>query len=143
VPTQHTSASQRPPQEFGEEEESEDERVKDPAKFTGPSMKQEAAYREAMDRYLTEMEIRASEAIADRRQWEEHLDHCLNQERGDQQRWVLAVAGGCCLCSYFASGPFRSRSRFRGFNCMWRKRLQSPVYRPPPGFVKLSPRILG
>ncbi len=36
----------------------------DPAKYKGPTVKQEKAHREAMDRYLTEMEIRASEAIA-------------------------------------------------------------------------------
>ena len=46
----------------------------------------EQAQREAMDRYLTEMEIRASEAIADRRQWEEHLERCLQQEREDIER---------------------------------------------------------
>eukprot|EP00392_Amoebophrya_sp_AT5.2_P010445 g10505.t1 len=58
----------------------------DPAKYKGPTVKQEKAHREAMDRYLTEMEIRASEAIADRRQWEEHLDRCLKQERDDMDR---------------------------------------------------------
>jgi len=35
----------------------------DPAKYAGPTGKQESAMREAMDRYLTEMEIRASEAM--------------------------------------------------------------------------------
>jgi len=60
--------------------------VKDPAKYKGPTAKQEAAFREAMDRYLTEMEIRASEAIADKRQWEEHLERCLQQERNDMER---------------------------------------------------------
>ena len=39
-----------------------------------------------MDRYLTEMEIRASEAISDKRQWEEHLERCLRQERDDIDR---------------------------------------------------------
>ncbi|CAD7971804.1 unnamed protein product [Amoebophrya sp. A25] len=58
----------------------------DPAKYKGPTVKQEKAHREAMDRYLTEMEIRASEAIADRRQWEEHLERCLKQERDDMDR---------------------------------------------------------
>lgn len=57
------------PQYDEDDEESEisqvsDNSIYDPAKYKGPTVKQEKAHREAMDRYLTEMEIRASEAIA-------------------------------------------------------------------------------
>lgn len=63
-----------------------DHSLYDPAKYKGATVKQEKANREAMDRHLTEMEIRASEAIQDRRQWEEHIDRCHKQERQDLDR---------------------------------------------------------
>jgi len=74
--------------EAGPEIEDADEEMElhDPAKYKGPNPKQEQAFREAMDRYLTEMEVRASEAIADKQQWEEHLERCLRQERNDIDR---------------------------------------------------------
>lgn len=52
--------------DYGEDDLSQasEHSLYDPAKYKGPTVKQEKAHREAMDRYLTEMEIRASEAIA-------------------------------------------------------------------------------
>lgn len=68
------------------EDADEEMEIHDPAKYKGPNPKQEQAFREAMDRYLTEMEVRASEAIVDKQQWEEHLERCLRQERNDIDR---------------------------------------------------------
>merc|ERR1712194_804667 len=79
------AAPASPTEESGSDMSSEVS-VYDPAKYKGATVKQEKAHREAMDRFLSEMEVRASEAIADRRQWEEHLDRCLKQERHDLDR---------------------------------------------------------
>lgn len=45
--------------------------------------KQHFAYKEALDRHITEMEIRASEAVKEREQWENHISRCLQQEKED------------------------------------------------------------
>lgn len=48
--------------------------------------KQEAAYREAMDRHINEMEMRAAQAVGERQEWEGHIKQCLVQEREDLNR---------------------------------------------------------
>merc|ERR1719149_159441 len=45
--------------------------------------KQHFAYKEALERHITEMEIRASEAVKEREQWENHISRCLQQEKED------------------------------------------------------------
>lgn len=54
--------------------------------LSASQVKQEQAYKEAMDRHITEMEIRASEAIQERKQWEAHIGRCLQQERQDIEK---------------------------------------------------------
>lgn len=56
------------------------------AHLSASQVKQEQAYKEAMDRHITEMEIRASESIQERRQWESHISRCLQQERQDIEK---------------------------------------------------------
>merc|ERR1719146_181591 len=64
--------------DFGEEElETEPEEVMG---------KQNFAYKEALERHITEMEIRASEAVKERQQWENHIARCLQQERQDFEK---------------------------------------------------------
>jgi hypothetical protein len=48
--------------------------------------KQHFAYKEALERHITEMEIRASEAVKERQQWENHIARCLQQERADFEK---------------------------------------------------------
>merc|ERR1719380_75626 len=48
--------------------------------------KQHFAYKEALQRHITEMEIRASEAVKERQQWENHIARCLQQERADFEK---------------------------------------------------------
>merc|ERR1719183_158746 len=48
--------------------------------------KQHFAYKEALERHITEMEIRASEAVKERQQWENHIARCLQQERQDFEK---------------------------------------------------------
>jgi hypothetical protein len=48
--------------------------------------KQHFAYKEALERHITEMEIRASEAVKERQQWENHISRCLQQERQDFEK---------------------------------------------------------
>jgi len=48
--------------------------------------KQHYAYKEALDRHLTEMEIRASEAVKERQEWENHITRCLQQERDEFEK---------------------------------------------------------
>jgi len=48
--------------------------------------KQNYAYKEALERHITEMEIRASEAVKERQQWENHIARYLQQERQDFEK---------------------------------------------------------
>jgi hypothetical protein len=45
--------------------------------------KEEAAYREAMDRHISEMEQRAAMAVFEKKEWEGHIHNCLMQEKDD------------------------------------------------------------
>lgn len=47
---------------------------------------QEAAYKEAMDRHINEMEIAAGDAIREKKQWNSYIKQCIQEERGDKER---------------------------------------------------------
>jgi hypothetical protein len=49
-------------------------------------VKEEAAYREAMDRHIGEMEQRAAMAVFEKEEWQGHIKSCLMQEKDDIQR---------------------------------------------------------
>jgi hypothetical protein len=51
--------------------------------FFATKKAQEAAYREALNRHLSEMEVRAGEAIRGRQEWESHVSNCLAQEASE------------------------------------------------------------
>merc|ERR1711970_257787 len=53
--------------------------------LTSQQFKREVAYKEAMDRHITEMENRASEAVAEKEAWHSHVNDCLCQERDEMQ----------------------------------------------------------
>lgn len=50
------------------------------------AVKEEAAYREAMDRHISEMEQRAAMAVFEKEEWEGHIKNCLLQEKEDIKR---------------------------------------------------------
>lgn len=47
---------------------------------------QEAAYKEAMDRHINEMEIAAGDAIKEKKQWEMYIKQCIEEEKLDIER---------------------------------------------------------
>jgi len=53
--------------------------------LTSQQFKREVAYKEAMDRHISEMENRASEAVGEKEAWHSHVGDCLNQERDEMQ----------------------------------------------------------
>jgi len=53
--------------------------------LTSQQFKREVAYKEAMDRHISEMENRASEAVGEKDAWQSHVGDCLNQERDEMQ----------------------------------------------------------
>jgi hypothetical protein len=50
------------------------------------AVKEEVAYREAMDRHIGEMEQRAAMAVFEKEEWEGHIKNCLLQEKDDIRR---------------------------------------------------------
>lgn len=56
-----------------------------------PRTLHEAAFQEAMDRHITEIESQAQEAVRTKDLWENHLQRCLIQERQDME-WRRALA---------------------------------------------------
>mmetsp|Transcript_95055 Transcript_95055/g.198719 ORF Transcript_95055/g.198719 Transcript_95055/m.198719 type:complete len:514 (-) Transcript_95055:19-1560(-) len=67
--------------------------VKGGNSLSATQLRQEVAYKEAMDRHISALEARAAEAIAEREAWASHMDACLDQERdeinGKRQRAQL------------------------------------------------------
>lgn len=59
-----------------------DEQRKTPL-LTSQQYKREVAYKEAMDRHISEMEARASEAVREKESWHSHVNDCLAQERDE------------------------------------------------------------
>merc|ERR1719353_1820957 len=53
--------------------------------LTNQQFKREVAYKEAMDRHISEMEARASEAVREKEAWHSHINDCLEQERDEMQ----------------------------------------------------------
>lgn len=53
--------------------------------LTSQQYKREVAYKEAMDRHISEMEARASEAVREKEAWHGHVNDCLDQERDEMQ----------------------------------------------------------
>jgi len=53
--------------------------------LTSQQFKREVAYKEAMDRHISEMESRASEAVREKDAWHSHINDCLMQERDEMQ----------------------------------------------------------
>jgi hypothetical protein len=53
--------------------------------LTSQQYKKEVAYKEAMDRHISEMEARASEAVREKEAWHGHVNDCLLQERDEIQ----------------------------------------------------------
>lgn len=53
--------------------------------LTSQQYKREVAYKEAMDRHISEMEARASEAVREKEAWHSHVNDCLEQERDEMQ----------------------------------------------------------
>jgi|Transcript_94548 hypothetical protein len=53
--------------------------------LTSQQYKREIAYKEAMDRHISEMEARASEAVREKEAWHQHVNDCLFQERDEIQ----------------------------------------------------------
>lgn len=53
--------------------------------LTSQQYKKEVAYKEAMDRHISEMEARASEAVREKEAWHAHVNDCLLQERDEIQ----------------------------------------------------------
>merc|ERR1719498_236646 len=53
--------------------------------LTNQQYKREVAYKEAMDRHISEMEARAQEAVNEKEAWQGHMDDCLMQERDEMQ----------------------------------------------------------
>jgi len=53
--------------------------------LTSQQFKREVAYKEAMDRHISEMENRASEAVSEKEAWHSHVNDCLSQERDEMQ----------------------------------------------------------
>jgi hypothetical protein len=53
--------------------------------LTSQQFKREVAYKEAMDRHISEMENRASEAVNEKDAFHSHVNDCLSQERDEMQ----------------------------------------------------------
>lgn len=53
--------------------------------LTSQQFKREVAYKEAMDRHISEMESRASEAVKEKEAFHDHVHNCLSQERDEIQ----------------------------------------------------------
>merc|ERR1719263_1617154 len=53
--------------------------------LTSQQYKREVAYKEAMDRHISEMEARAGEAVREKEAWHSHVNDCLQQERDEMQ----------------------------------------------------------
>merc|ERR1719331_2109873 len=53
--------------------------------LTSQQYKREVAYKEAMDRHISEMESRAQEAVNEKDAWQGHMNDCLMQERDEMQ----------------------------------------------------------
>merc|ERR1719424_351664 len=53
--------------------------------LTSQQFKREVAYKEAMDRHISEMESRASEAVQEKDAFHQHVNDCLSQERDEMQ----------------------------------------------------------
>lgn len=51
--------------------------------LTNTQYKKEVAYKEAMDRHISAMEARASEAMSEREAWGQHVQACQDQERDE------------------------------------------------------------
>jgi len=62
----------------------DDEARKTPM-LTSQQYKREVAYKEAMDRHISEMEARAGEAVMEKEAWQGHVNDCLDQERDEMQ----------------------------------------------------------
>jgi len=54
--------------------------------LTNTQYKKEVAYKEAMDRHISAMEARASEAMFEREAWSQHVHACQEQERDEIQQ---------------------------------------------------------
>merc|ERR1719198_2133083 len=52
--------------------------------LTNTQFKKELAYKEAMDRHIAAMEARASEVMAEKQQWSQHVQDCMAQEREEE-----------------------------------------------------------
>lgn len=59
--------------------------VRQTSTLTSQQFKREVAYKEAMDRHISEMEARASEAVREKDEWHNHVNDCLSQERDEMQ----------------------------------------------------------
>jgi hypothetical protein len=53
--------------------------------LTSQQYKRELAYKEAMDRHISEMEARTSEAVKEKEAYHSHINDCLAQERDELQ----------------------------------------------------------
>lgn len=86
--------------EYSSDEEEEEDSTP-PAPVAGNSVnnnisglsKQEIAYKSALSRHLSEMELRASEAIKSRSNWENYVNSCLEQVKcEDKERKSMNVS---------------------------------------------------
>merc|ERR1719231_1324035 len=71
--------------DMGSEVQDYDEGGRRTPLLTNQQYKREVAYKEAMDRHISEMEARAQEAVNEKEAWQGHMDDCLMQERDDMQ----------------------------------------------------------
>jgi hypothetical protein len=77
--------------DFGERTSEVRSNVSDPERqgktplLTSQQYKREIAYKEAMDRHITEMEARTTEAVKEKEAWSSHVNDCLAQERDEMQ----------------------------------------------------------
>mmetsp|Transcript_49589 Transcript_49589/g.91489 ORF Transcript_49589/g.91489 Transcript_49589/m.91489 type:complete len:548 (-) Transcript_49589:46-1689(-) len=53
--------------------------------LTNAHYKREIAYKEAMDRHITELESRATEVVKERATWHQHIRDCVDQERDEAE----------------------------------------------------------
>mmetsp|Transcript_69663 Transcript_69663/g.167204 ORF Transcript_69663/g.167204 Transcript_69663/m.167204 type:complete len:544 (+) Transcript_69663:142-1773(+) len=51
--------------------------------LTNAHVKRELAYKEAMDRHITELETRATEVVKERATWQQHIRDCVDQEKDE------------------------------------------------------------
>lgn len=65
--------------------ESDVDRMSRTPMLTSQQYKRELAYKEAMDRHISEMEARTTEAVKEKEAYHNHINDCLTQERDEMQ----------------------------------------------------------